>query len=177
MREIKFRARSANVPRCWIYGYFAIIEGQCFIFNEDGKFPVIAGTECQYSGERDENGKEVYEEDEVEYLGCALGGLFPGTSKRIVVKFNKGVFYPFDMLRGKDIRIIGDKKKTKIKVSITKHLNFRAFIEEPGKPVYEVTVGGKSWNEGKGKKYKPEILNRMTKISSKLLSELYEIIK
>jgi len=68
------------------------------------------------------------------------------------------------------------KEKTKIKVFITKSLKFRAFIEEPGNPAYEVTVNGKSWNEGKGRKYKTEILNRMTKISYKLLSELYEVI-
>ena len=68
------------------------------------------------------------------------------------------------------------KEKATIKVFITKSLKFRAFIEEPGNPAYEVTVNGKSWDEGKGRKYKAEILNRMTKISYRLLSELYEVI-
>jgi len=57
---MKFRARNAGIPRGWIYGYFAIIEEQCFIFNKDGKFSVIAGTESQYTGQNDKNGKEIY---------------------------------------------------------------------------------------------------------------------
>ncbi len=65
MREIKFRARNANVPRCWIYGYFVIENGHNFIINEDGKFPVIADTESQYTGRKDCNDKEIYEGDVV----------------------------------------------------------------------------------------------------------------
>ena len=63
MREIKFRARRAELPRDWEYGYFAIKNDVCLIINDNGEHKVIAGTECESTGLRDRNGKEIYEGD------------------------------------------------------------------------------------------------------------------
>lgn len=47
--------------------------------------------------------------------------------------------------------------KTHVHVFLTKTFKFRAKITEPEQPSYEVTIGGVSWNNGKGRRYKEEI--------------------
>lgn len=61
MREVKFRARHADVPRCWVYGFLVVEHGTNYIVNDDGKFKVVAGTACLFTGKRDRYNKEIYE--------------------------------------------------------------------------------------------------------------------
>lgn len=65
-----------------------------------------------------------------------------------------------------------EKKKTHIKVFITRTCRFRAHIYEYGKPSYEVTINGKSWKKGKGKKYEKIIREKMRQIITTLATEL-----
>lgn len=62
MREIKFRAKSAVTGK-WIYGYFAIMNSHNVIINKEGTHLVMYGTESQYIGLKDKNGKEIYKGD------------------------------------------------------------------------------------------------------------------
>lgn len=87
-REIKFRARNANLPRCWIYGYFAIEHGECFIINNEGRFKVIAGTEGQLAGLFDKNSKEIYEGDILKWSS-------PLVDRRWIVEATDGGWNPF----------------------------------------------------------------------------------
>jgi hypothetical protein len=65
----------------------------------------------------------------------------------------------------------------KIKVFVTKaSKNFRAKIQESiDTPAYEVTVGGKSWREGKGLEYRGEIKRKCKILISVLNSKLKDI--
>jgi len=67
-------------------------------------------------------------------------------------------------------------KDVYIQVVVTNKRLFRARVtpKDSSLPRYEVTVGGKSWSEGKGKEHKDEILSKMESTIIKLQHELNE---
>ena len=64
-----------------------------------------------------------------------------------------------------------DNKKVFVNVFITKNNKFRARIIKP-EFTTEITVGGKSWNEGKESEYKEVILLKCSKLLSSLTEQV-----
>lgn len=44
-RVIKFRGKKDIFLGSWVFGYLVIANGEVSIHNDDGVFPIIAGTE------------------------------------------------------------------------------------------------------------------------------------
>jgi hypothetical protein len=64
-------------------------------------------------------------------------------------------------------------EKPQIKIFVTKTKEFRAKIKETKKTLpYEVTIGGKSWENGKGRKYEKEIKRKCKLLINTLNSNL-----
>lgn len=63
------------------------------------------------------------------------------------------------------------KPKTHIKLFITKTCKFRAIIQEPKQFRYEVTIGGKSWQEGKGRAHEQRIHEKIRHLLSIVANE------
>ena len=60
-----------------------------------------------------------------------------------------------------------------IKVFVTKTKEFRAKIKENKESIpYEVTIGGESWENGKGRKYEKEIKRKCELLIATLNSKL-----
>ena len=65
--------------------------------------------------------------------------------------------------------------KPKIKVFITKTKKFRASIKEPGKPRYEVTIGGKKWKNGCGTEHQIVIFEKLAKLMGVMEGEFHRL--
>lgn len=68
-------------------------------------------------------------------------------------------------------------KRVMIKVFVTKNRKFRAQIIEGLDKPYEVTVGGKSWNNGVAKKHHVYIKHSIRRILEQLADNYYKILE
>ena len=120
-REIEFRARRAELPRGYEYGYFAIINGLNHIINETGQHLVIAGTKEQYIGLKDMRGKKIYENQTIrdgkgadgKVVWCQNVGAFLLLSEESYFSLNEG-----DTSRKTQLQyteIVSDQKHIEIK--------------------------------------------------------------
>ena len=58
-----------------------------------------------------------------------------------------------------------DLPTARISVFVTKNMKFRAKIKESNTSIpYEVTIGGKSWNDGKGREFEDVIIKKCNTI-------------
>ena len=124
MRQIKFKAKRLD-GKGWVCGYFYEENGNTYIIenrqkesklNRNLTYKVDTSTVCQFTGENDMNGNEIYIGDIISNLetGSIIEVTWNERLKRLDCKFlnaDKGLEVPFGIFvsRCKRIVVIGNK--------------------------------------------------------------------
>lgn len=112
-REIKFRGQQINTKK-WVYGYLYRNKG-LYVICENIRYaeeePILLDTVGQYTGLHDENGKEIYEGDIIEFSYDVFTGNFDTKVGRGIIEFIDGAFYikSFE-IEGKKIKDIDNEE-------------------------------------------------------------------
>ena len=124
MRRIKFKAKCLD-GKGWVCGYFYEENGNTYIIenrqkesklNRNLTYKVDPSTVCQFTGENDMNGNEIYIGDIISNLetGSIIEVTWNERLKRLDCKFfnaDKGLEVPFGIFvsRFKRIVVVGNK--------------------------------------------------------------------